>query len=222
MSVQEKVGLVQHLREGDQPLWGQMVGHPFLVEVEEDRLPDEKLLFYFIQNANYIDAAIAASAEAAASAPTPESRKFCVDLIEFGSEQLQIQRGYVGQLAKGKDVDWEMAPACHAYTSHLLKTAAYGGTLDYLVALMPCSWSYDEFAQRIGPVVKHPITKDWLANFGGDEHNNLTVDYHAVVNQLAEGLTPQRLAYYEELFHTGCRYEHMFWDMSYNMTGWPV
>lgn len=222
MVVQEKTSLVSTLREVDQNIWQAMVKHPFLVEVEEDRLPEDKLRFYFVQNVNYIQASITASAQAAAMAPTDESRALCLDLTRFGSEEIERQRRYVSQLSGGRAVDWAIAANCHAYTSHLLKVASYGGTLDYLVALMPCSWSYDEFATELAPKVSHPVTKEWLSHFGGDEHNDITERYHASVNQLGETLTADRSAELHDLFKVGCRYEYMFWDMSYNMSMWPI
>ena len=53
------------LRAASEDIWQATVQHPFLAEVEQGTLPDDKLLVYFIQNVHYIDAAIAFNAEAA-------------------------------------------------------------------------------------------------------------------------------------------------------------
>jgi thiaminase/transcriptional activator TenA len=222
MAVEQEEMTVSALRERSGDLWNEMVGHPFLLEVEQDRLPDEKLLHYFMQNVHYIDAAITFCAQAAAKAPTEQSRALCLDLCRFGLEEIERQRGYVHQLSKGRQVDWEIAASCHAYTNHLLSVAAYEGTLELLVALMPCSWSYDEFGSRLCSVVRHPITSAWLENFGGDDHNDITRRYHEAVNDLARTATPERLERLHELFRIGCRYEWMFWEMAYKSLKWPV
>jgi thiaminase/transcriptional activator TenA len=222
MSIQGTLDFDVALRDGEGEIWQQLLGHQFLVEVEENRLPEEKLLFYFVQNVNYINSTTAAAARAAAVAPTADSRDLCIKMIDFEYDLIERQRGYVQQLSGSRKVDWEIAPICHAYTSYLLRVAAYNGTLAYLVAMAPCAWTYGEFAPVIGPSVTHPVAADWLSSFSGDDIDSLERQYEDVLNDLGRELSPNQRTSLQELFHTGCRYEHMFWDMSYNMARWPI
>src|ERR1700740_2419870 len=86
------------LRADVEDLWQATLQHPFLSEIEQGTLPDDKLLFYFIQNVHYIDAAIAFNAEAAAKAPDTESREFALRLLDFGRAEVPRQREYVRTL----------------------------------------------------------------------------------------------------------------------------
>ena len=210
------------LRTGVDEIWHRIMSHPFLVELEQDALPNETLCFYFVQNVHYIDAAIRFTAQAAAKAPTKESRDFCLVLSQFGSEEVERQRDYVRQLADEAEVDWEIAPTAHAYTNHLLTLAAYEGALELLVGLLPCEWTYDEFGTKLHPVVGHPVTTSWLASFGSEEHNDLSRRYHEVVEDLASGLPPARMERLHEIFKIGARYEWRFWEMAYTRERWPV
>jgi thiaminase/transcriptional activator TenA len=218
----QQATLTSGLRESADAVWTGIMDHPFLVELARDELPDETLQFYFVQNVHYIDAAIRFTAEAAAKAPTRSSQAFCLELSQFGVEEVARQRDYVDQLAAGRPVDWEIAPTAHAYTNHLLAVASYEGTLELLVALMPCEWTYDEFGTKLCNVVKHPVAVSWLASFGSEHHNDLSDRYAATVEQLAEGAPPARINRLHELFRLGSRYEWMFWNMAYTRETWPV
>jgi len=210
------------LRAGVEDVWQKIMAHPFLVELEQDTLPDEKLRYYFVQNVHYIDAAIRFTAQAAAEAPTKDSRDFCLVLSQFGCEEVERQRDYVRQLAGGDDVDWEIAPTAHAYTNHLLTLAAYGGALDLLVGLLPCEWTYDEFGTKLAPVVRHPITTSWLSSFGSEEHNELSHRYHEIVEELASEIPAREMDRPHEDLKVGARYEWKFWEMAYTQERWPV
>lgn len=222
MAATTEMTLVPAFRQIADEVWHKIMHHPFLVELERDQLPDETLCFYFVQNVHYIDAAIRFTAQAAAKAPTRDSQDFCLTLSQFGVEEVARQRGYAEELAKGAEIDWEIAPVAHAYTNHLLTLAAYEGTLELLVGLMPCEWTYDEFGTKLCNVVQHPVSKSWLASFGSQEHNDLSRRYTEVVEALARGLPPARIERLHELFRLGTRYEGMFWDMAYNRRRWLV
>jgi thiaminase/transcriptional activator TenA len=210
------------MRAEAEPIWDKIFAHPFLQELEEGSLPDEKLQFYFVQNVLYIEAALRALAQACAKAPTDESRNWIIDTLDFGRGELGRQREYVDELARGATVDWTIAPTCHHYTQHLLTRPAYGETVDLLVGLLPCSWTYDLFASRLATVVHHPVTMKWLGWFGGDEHNDLTSRYLEETNSLSRDLPPERDEELRKTFLISSRYEWMFWEMAYTHETWPV
>jgi thiaminase/transcriptional activator TenA len=223
-AVAEQMSSCAAMRAASDDIWQRIMAHPFLRDVEAETISDERLLHYFVQNVHYIDAAVKFSAEAAAKAPTRRSLELCVYMTQFATEEVARQRDYVAQLAEGlgREADWQIAPTAHAYTRHLLTLAAYGGTLDLLVGLSACQWTYDEFGTRLAPVVKHPITAAWLATFGSEHHNELSRNYNETVDELMEGATDTRRAELTETFRMGTRYEWMFWEMAYTLERWPV
>lgn len=217
-----KESACSRLRAGSEDIWEKIYAHPFLQEVETGLLTDDKLLFYFIQNVHYIEAATRFTAEAAARAHDQTTRDYCLSLTDFSRNEVARQREYVETLAEGTEASWDIAPTCFAYTRHLLALAAYGGALDLLVGLMPCEWTYDEFGARLAPIVKHPVHAKWLETFGSEEHHELSAQYHATVDSLMESISPEREADLAQTFRTSSRYEWMFWEMSYRHEGWPV
>jgi thiaminase/transcriptional activator TenA len=209
------------LRSESDEIWDRIYAHPFLLEIEDGTLPDDKLLYYFIQNVFYIEMAVRFSAEASAKADDGAARELCFGLFEFGREELARQRDYVRELAGGEP-DWEPAPTSFAYTRHLMTLAAYGGAEDLIVGLMPCEWTYDEFSHRLAPIVKHPLHRQWLQTFAGPEHDELSVRYKAVVDDITERAWPSRREQLSGIFKTSSRYEWMFWEMAYTKESWPV
>lgn len=212
------------LRAEVEDLWQATLQHPFLVEIEQGTLPDEKLLFYFIQNVHYIDAAIAFNAEAAAKAPDAQSREFALRLLDFGRNEVPRQREYVRRLRETVTTpfDTDLAPTTRAYTNHLRALASYGSSLDLFVGLLPCEWTYSEFGSRLAPVVRHPVHVDWLATFGGTDHNDMNDQYQGIIDHLVADAGPARRAELSQIFKTSIRYEWMFWQMAYTLERWPV
>jgi hypothetical protein len=128
-----KLTTCAELRGGVERMWQQIYAPVFLREVEHGGLPEDKLVFYFVQNVHYIDAAIRFSAAALARADDPMLQELCFGLNDFGRAEVGRQREYVRELPGGAEADWEIAPMAYAYTLHLVTLAAYGGAADLLV-----------------------------------------------------------------------------------------
>jgi len=216
--------LCDEMRASSEGIWRATIHHPFLVEVEHNTLPDEKLLYYFIQNVHYIDAAVRFTAEAVAKAPDAQSRDFALRLLDFGRNEVARQREYVRRLDETvtTPLDRDLAPTARAYVNHLLTLAAYGGSLELFVGLMPCEWTYSEFGKRLAPIVKHPLHIEWLSTFGGEDHQDMNKDYREIVEHLAGDASQERRRELTSIFRTSSRYEWMFWQMSYSLEQWPV
>lgn len=217
-------GFCEVLRAGSEDIWQATLRHPFLVEVEQGTLPDEKLLFYFIQNVHYIDAAISFNAEAAAKAPDAQSREFALRLLDFGRSEIPRQREYVRRLSQTitASFDHGLAPTARAYTNHLRVLASYGSSLELFVGLLPCEWTYSEFGSRLLPIVRHPVHVQWLSTFGGADHNDMNIQYQGIIDHLAAEAGPRRREELSQVFRTSIRYEWMFWQMAYTLERWPV
>ena len=210
------------LRIESEPVWDAIYAHPFLKEVEDGTLSDDKLLYYFIQNVNYIRAAVQFSAMSYAHSRNDASRAQTARMFEFGRGEVDRQVAYVERLAGDKGVDWTLSPTAHAYTRHLLTLAAYGGTTDLLVGMLPCEWTYAEFSARLFPIVTHPVHQEWLASFVGDEHKELSHHFHLLLDDLLADASEERMAQMKAVFHTSSRYEWMFWEMAYTKEQWPI
>src|ERR1700736_442833 len=102
-------------------MWQQIYAHPFLTELANGTLPDEKLLFYFEQNVHYIEAVIRCRAIAVSKSTSPEVRDFFLGPIPVFLDELKHQQKMVESL--GGRANPPIAPTAHAYTRHILSLA---------------------------------------------------------------------------------------------------
>jgi thiaminase/transcriptional activator TenA len=159
-----------------------------------------------------------------AKAPDARSRAFALRLLDFGRGEVERQREYIRRLEETvkTPVDRGVAPSALAYINHLLALAAYGGSLELFVGLLPCEWTYSEFGTRLAPVVRHPVCVDWLATFGGADHNDMNTEYRDVIEHLAGDADADRRQELASIFRVSSRYEWMFWEMAYTLEKWPI
>lgn len=208
------------LREDVAEVWDKIYSHPFLQEVEAGSLPDIKYKFYFTQNAQYIETAVRFLAIAAAKAPDAASRDFCLELAVTSNEKCREQMEWVDELPG--EVPAEMAPANFAYTRHLMELAHQGGTVDVLTGLLPCPWTYDEFAHAIHHKLTQPVAARWLEWWASDEHEEIVDNMKTAIDRLSADLSKTKRDALSHAFLTSSRLEYMFWDMAYYEQSWPV
>jgi thiaminase/transcriptional activator TenA len=114
------------------------------------------------------------------------------------------------------------APACVAYGGFLVATAARGGAVELMAALLPCTWSYADIAvplrDRIAP---HPVYAGWVGFFADPAYVDLIAARRATLDRLAVGLPERRRRRLSEIFTASTRLERLFWDMSYGLVHWP-
>src|SRR5580765_6369164 len=122
-------------------MWQRIYEHPFLIELADGSLPDEKLLFYFEQNVHYIDTVVRCRAVAVAKSTSSEVRDFFLGPIPVFVDELKHQQTMLAKL--GGRVNAPIAPACHGYTRHILTLAWSREPVEYFGAFLPCPWTYD-------------------------------------------------------------------------------
>jgi thiaminase/transcriptional activator TenA len=219
--VVQGVGYCALLRDQNQDIWQKIDEHPFLAGLRDGTLPDRKLKFYFTQNVQYIDTGIQGWAIAAAKAPDQETRDLCLDIAQVANTEMKKQVTFVADLPGGA-VPTEISPTCHGYTRHQLTEVHQGGAVDFLVAHLPCPWTYEVIGHRLAPVVQRPVHAQWMAFYGSDEHTVLVERMLAIVDRLTGDSGEAHRRHMARAFRTSMRYEWMFWEMAYREETWPV
>ena len=201
-------------------LWAQIYAHPFLTELADGTLPDEKLIFYFEQNVHYIDTVVRCRAVAVAKSSNPEVRDFFLGPIPVLRGRAETPADH-GSAAGGRP-DAPIAPTCHGYTRHILSIAWARDPVEYFGAFLPCPWTYDVIGQRLKGLLKQPHHRDWWDFYMSREHNDMCDRYRAMVDRLAADLPAARQAEMIENFRLSLRYEFRFWSMAYNLERWEI
>jgi thiaminase/transcriptional activator TenA len=212
-------GWTQEADVAGRTLWGRIMEHPFIRDLRDGSLDDQKLRFYFEQNTTYIDAVVRARALAAGKAPDIDTRDFCLERGPSGKNELQHQLHLLATLGGSATAD--PAPACLGYTRHLLTIAYSRDTVDLLAAFLPCPWTYDEIGSSLEKHLKNPLHIDWMQFYWSKEHHVLCDRHRTIVDRLAADLPPRRRAQLLDDYLISLRYELRFWDMAYRCERWP-
>lgn len=216
------------LREEAAPIWESIFIHPFLVEIGEGSLSLDKFVFYVKQDYAYLVEFARCLGIATAKTEDMDSMRTLasrldasltieVDMLERLGERLGIP---LEELRRS-----ELAPTNMAYTRHMLHVAYSGPVGEIIAALLPCVWTYQEIAERLGDreqLKRHRLYNEWCSTYRTRSYAELTKWYRGLTDRLASGsdsLTRDRMRRH---FILSSKYEHMFWDMAYKKETWPI
>jgi thiaminase/transcriptional activator TenA len=215
------------LRERALPVWESLHEHPFLRELADGTLPEEKFRFYLEQNLLYLpEYARVIAIGAARSRDGVELGSFTAALDNIVNTEIPENEALLAEIialgAEDRGGTLAMAPRNVAYTSYLIAAAFRGGPLDVMTAIMPCAWSYGEIASALPREAAdaHPVYGAWIGFFASEQYAALVERMKAELDALAEqeGAGVDELG---ETFTMGARLELGFWEMAYTLEQWP-
>ncbi len=113
----------------------------------------------------------------------------------------------------------ELSPACMAYTSYLIATAATASLEEAIAAVLPCFWIYRE----VGREVAKNSSKDnpyslWINTYSNQEFSDVTDKALSILDEKAKKCSQNTLTLMEEAFKNSSLLEWHFWNDAYHMT----
>jgi thiaminase/transcriptional activator TenA len=226
------VSITGRMRAASTDVWAELHAHPFIRELADGTLPLEKFRFFVEQDDLFLeDYARCLALGVSKARDDRELRYFASDLRTVLEEELPSNERLLARVielgAEDRGGSSGPAPATIAYTSYLQVIAARRGPLELMAALIPCAWSYIEIATRLAKEASsdHPVYADWVAYFASPENAALVDEMRADLDRRAEaegGVDDVRAADLERIFTTSSRLERMFWEMAYQLEGWPT
>jgi thiaminase/transcriptional activator TenA len=205
-----------------QPIYHNILEHPFNQEFIQGTLSRETFQFYLKQDSLYLLDFSRALALVAAKSTIPAR---VVQFLEFAQGAIAAERGLHEQFfAESKiEVDVPKAPGCFTYTNFLLATAALQPDEEAIAALLPCFWIYREVGRYISQyaISNHPYQK-WIDMYSGEDFAKAVESAIAITDQVAEATTPAMRERMVSAFIMSSRLEWVFWDSAYQSEKWPV
>jgi thiaminase/transcriptional activator TenA len=217
------------LREQCDGIWAGLHAHPFLGELTRGILPLEAFRFFIEQDLFFLPEFARCMAMGAAKSRGENELEFFTRQLD-GIIRLEIpsNRRLLEQVvalgAEDRGGSRAIAPANLAYTSFLLATAAAGGPLEIIAAILPCSWSYVEIARGLeDELTEHPVYSDWVGFYLEDTEAELVLDMRETFDNLTREAAPNepKRRQLTEIFMMSSRLEGMFWEMAYTLDQWP-
>jgi len=216
------------LRKDVAPVWNAIFKHAFIVEMSEGVLPLDKFKFFIMQDYVFLIEFSRGLAVAASKAHEIEDLQ---RFIEFLHATTTIEVGSLRRLANELGIATEElekvhpTPTTYAYTRHILSVAHCGSFGEFVAAILPCMWSYQELGERIRDSKKlqqHPVYSKWTVTYRSKEYKELVNWLRSLIDRLARDASRPERSRMREHFVIGSRYEYMFWDMAYKLEMWPV
>ena len=184
--------------------------------------------FYVKQDYIYLIDYSRVLALASARAPNLDTMgRFAQPLHETLNTEMELHRSYCAQFGiTARELEkTRAAPTTLAYTRFLLNVAHQGSYPELAASFLPCQWGYWEICDhltRMGEPKEAPLYSQWIRMYVSEEYKSLADWARSLADGLAEKASPGEVARMEEAYLTSLRYEYLFWDMAYNLEGWPV
>ncbi len=217
----------ESLRHDCRELWEGLHDHPFLRELAAGTLALDRFRFFVEQDLFFLpELARAVGLGVAKAGSERELEHFAEEVDAVVGRELENNRQLLARLLELGAGDHggllAAAPATVAYSGFLVSTAARGGTLEIMTALLPCTWSYAEIAVRLrDEIAPHPVYASWVGFFASDDYVELIAARRRTLDELADGIGGAHRRNLSDVFTMSTRLERAFWDMAYSFEQWP-
>ncbi|MFG2819526.1 thiaminase II [Kitasatospora sp. NPDC048365] len=218
--------LTDELWAAIEPIYAEILDHPFLRGLTDGTLPQDAFRHFVVQDSHYLRDYARALAVCAAKAPgEAEVRAFADDAVgAIAAEQgmhAEFMTAFGGSAEQAADEP--VLPTTRAYTSYLLATVYGGSFAEAVAAVLPCYWIYarvgEELLAKSSP---EPLYAKWIATYGDEAFQSVVRRVLELTDRLGEEISPAERRRAVEHFTTTSRYEWMFWDAAWRGERWPV
>ncbi|GAX47397.1 thiaminase II [Pseudolactococcus reticulitermitis] len=207
--------LAERLKENVLELWETTYQHPFVQELGQGTLPQEKFKFYLLQDYLYLLDYARLMAYAAINADDESSMCYFTQIQSdiLGSE-LETHRNYMATFDISAEVAAQVEASLfnRAYAANMLATAQSGQLSKIIATVLPCAWTYAEFAQRL-----LKACRVWLEKYASADFAKSAEWLLAKLESLLQDKSEQEHQAIQTIFKSSLEFEYLFWEMSYQM-----
>jgi thiaminase/transcriptional activator TenA len=208
------------------PVYQQILEHPFISELSDGTLPEEAFRRYLVQDSLFLDDYARALALAAARAPDTDTlRMFASHASEAIDAEREMQERLLAELgvSGGEVVATPRSPTTLGYGAYLIKSAILLDRHAALAAILPCYWIYWEvglrLAERGSP---DPRYQQWMETYTDPGFEQAVSGCIAAANAALDEGSLGEIEEAQRHALIAARFEWMFWDAAYRAEAWPV
>ena len=216
--------LSERIRARAEKLWPRYLSHPFVTEMADGTLPEEKFRYYMLQDYLYLQDYVKIFAAILQKAGDFEQIRFLSGEMENTiGETFRTHLPYMKRLGISEEEIRLARPHIDnsAYSHYMLCEAQMGDVLTGLVTLLNCSWSYayiaGEMTARCPDALRDERYGAWFAGYVSEEYrqtNQALIDRIDALSASIDEETARRLC---EIFEKCFLFDLRFWDMVYAM-----
>ncbi len=203
-----------------EPLWDQMLEHPFLLQTRDGTIPHETFASWMRQDYVFVEAAIPFLAALIPKGPAshwePMTQAIAALIREL--RLFEERAAAIGVWLKGTQPSF----TTHAYIQFLLATAQNASYEEAYTVLYAAEKAYHDSWK----VVKQGLDRaspwwPFVENWAGPQFSAYVAYLETELDGLAAEAGPELLDRMVEAFETTVRYEIAFWEMAMTGDNWP-
>ncbi|MBU2995712.1 thiaminase II [Cellulophaga baltica] len=205
------------------PTYEKITKHPFIEELSNGSLPQEKFEYYIQQDAYYL----ADFGKVLAGIGTKLEKPAHVEaFLSFATNTIQVEQilhsSYLQQFNFNKDVP--ISPSCLLYVGFLNKIFNLSTIEETLAAVLPCFWIYKkvgDYILKIQTTSENPY-QNWIATYAGEEFGIAVKNAIEICDYYADKSTTETRKKMTDAFLMASKMEWLFWDSAYNLESWKI
>ncbi|MDR0743528.1 MAG: thiaminase II [Tannerella sp.] len=206
------------------PIYEKTLASPFIQELMEGTLDNERFIFYIRQDALYLSDYGKVLIAIATKLTKPEHiEAFIAFAGECIAAEKELHKTFLAGAAAEARKEQSESPSCLLYTSYLLRQL--NAPVEVMAAaVLPCFRIYKEVGEYIlaNQPEGHNPYQAWINAYGGEYYEASVKKAIAICDELAESCTEQQQNAMTEAFITCSKLEWMFWDSAYHLEQWKV
>lgn len=201
--------------------WRKMLGHPFLEEVAEGTIPDERFINWVKQDYIFVREAIPFIALLIPKAPIPHRRVLGDTISNFHQELDLFEKMAADHGIALEGV--EPSPTNLGYTNFLLTTASLDPYEVAYTALYTGEKAYSDSWMTVKEAQETPSRwQAFIDQWSSEAFQQWVISLREELNAMAKGTSRDLRDRMERRFVDGLRYEYQFWNMAYHGESWGV
>ncbi|MGN0032974.1 MAG: thiamine phosphate synthase [Candidatus Limimorpha sp.] len=190
--------------------------HPFIQEMATGSLPLQKFIKYLQQDRIYLENYSVEFFKLADMLPEGKMKDLFTKFAHDGMEAEETMHNNL--MEKYGCLD---APAMQGTIDYMRFTRQFIDSKDLtmsMAAMLPCMWVYNEVGKYIVSIEKNGQDNpyhEWISCYSSEMMDDGVKNTIALVNDLAEKVSPQRRAAMRNAFVTATEFEWRFWNQVY-------
>ncbi|RIV18341.1 thiaminase II [Alicyclobacillaceae bacterium I2511] len=212
----------QQLRQEANHLWQASLTHPFVRELADGTLPEEKFRHYVRNDSYYLTQFARVQSLAAAKATDLYTiARLAAHATATVEAEHALHETFFKLLNLSHEAPFTPAPTAYRYTSHLFSVAHTGTLAETIAVMLPCYWLYWEIGERYKDAhPNHPIYNQWISTYGQEWYGKLVQEQLDRLDDLTRTSSIEERRRIQQHFMISSQYEYEFWDMAYRLERW--
>ncbi len=218
------MSFTKELKEASLDLWEASYYHSFVQEIGKGTLAKEKFKFYLLQDYLYLIEYAKVYAQGIVKADELEIMKKLAKIPDsILNNEMKIHRGYMKEfgIKESEIQNVKTALFNQAYSSNMLAIGANQDIVAIMTSLLPCNWTYLEYARRLKSDYKANLKDNfylsWIEGYASKEFEESFNWFFPYLDEKARKMTKDQKENLITIFRQSIEFEYLFWDMSYKM-----